>query len=104
MDLLTANDVRCGERRAVRFHHAAVEEGSARNRNSALHAEAGEGHEAGKGLHCVWNLFDECALIVERFDDAREIEALQITESAVDDPKGVVRCGVAAGVCFKHER
>ena len=104
MDLLSRKYVRSRKGRAVRSHHAAVEERRARNWNSALHAEAGEGHKARQRLNCVWNFIDECALVVQRFDDAREVEALQVTKSAVNDPKGVVRCGVAAGVCFKHER
>jgi hypothetical protein len=49
------------------------------------------------------NFIDERALIVQGFDDAREIEVLKVAESAVNDPKGVVRRGVAARAGFEHE-
>jgi len=95
--------MRSGKWGAVRSHNSAIEQGRAGNGKSTLHAEAGEGHEAGEGRNGARHLIEERALIVQGFDDARKIEVLKIAESAVNDPKGVVRRGVAARARLKHE-
>ncbi|MEN9846706.1 MAG: hypothetical protein RIS36_1853 [Pseudomonadota bacterium] len=88
----------------IRAHESAVEQSRAGNGKPTLHPKAGEGHKAGKGRNRSRHLIDECGLIVQRSDNAREIEVLQVAESAVNDPKGIVRRGVAAGARLEHER
>jgi hypothetical protein len=103
VDLLAGDDVRGGEGRSVSFHERSIHQSSAGDWDAALQAEAIERHEAGELLYGVGNLADEFGLVVQRFNDAGEVETLKVAKSSVNDTKGIIRCRVSACAGLEEE-
>ena len=88
--LLAGDDVRGGKGRSVGFHERPIHQSSTGDWDATLQSEAIEWHEARELLYGVGNFADEVGLVVERFNDAGNVETLKVAKSSVNDSQCVV--------------